>query len=328
MGGQTIRTYLIDGDPTGIITSEIMNWTGKIIAGPRTLITDLLRRWEAEKTGIYILKGQDPQDQDRMKVYVGEAENIKNRLITHNNDENKDFWSYTYFVISKDDNLTKAHVRYLESLLISILRESAEVSLSNSTSPDVPSIPESDQSDMEHFLNQMKIILPLLEFSYLQTPKSSKDRQVEAEPSGKIITPTTTKSFIASTQASPTFCWAPDEAYALAEIINGQLTIIEGSTALKEGKPSWTSYRTLRDKFEREGTLVPDDNNKLLRFTRNTSFPSPSAAAAMVYGGNVNGPQAWKIEGTEKTFRQWQEEEMQKAGLSISNGNSNDPENG
>jgi len=27
--GRTIRIYLVDGVPTGILTAEIINWTGK-----------------------------------------------------------------------------------------------------------------------------------------------------------------------------------------------------------------------------------------------------------------------------------------------------------
>jgi hypothetical protein len=35
MTGQTIRIYLVDAIPMGILTGEIMNWTGKVTACPR-----------------------------------------------------------------------------------------------------------------------------------------------------------------------------------------------------------------------------------------------------------------------------------------------------
>lgn len=36
MNGRTIRIYLVDGVPSGILTAEIMNWTGKVIVSPRS----------------------------------------------------------------------------------------------------------------------------------------------------------------------------------------------------------------------------------------------------------------------------------------------------
>ena len=34
MTGRTLRIYLVDGSPTGVLTAEIMNWTGKVTVGP------------------------------------------------------------------------------------------------------------------------------------------------------------------------------------------------------------------------------------------------------------------------------------------------------
>lgn len=60
MKGRTIRLYLVDGTPTGILTAEIINWTGKIIVAPRTQLAELARREEVRRTGIYCLVGADP----------------------------------------------------------------------------------------------------------------------------------------------------------------------------------------------------------------------------------------------------------------------------
>lgn len=34
--GKTIRLYLVDGTSTGILKSEIINWTGSVLVAPRT----------------------------------------------------------------------------------------------------------------------------------------------------------------------------------------------------------------------------------------------------------------------------------------------------
>jgi len=51
--GRTIRLFLVDGKPTGIMTAEIGNWSGKIVIGGRADLPEIVRRPEAGKTGVY-----------------------------------------------------------------------------------------------------------------------------------------------------------------------------------------------------------------------------------------------------------------------------------
>jgi hypothetical protein len=74
------------------------------------------------------------------------------RLAIHSRDGRRDFWERTAIVISKDENLTKAHVRYLESRLIQMAREASRARVVNETSPPLPALPEPDVADMEYFL--------------------------------------------------------------------------------------------------------------------------------------------------------------------------------
>src|SRR5882724_5719750 len=53
--GKSIRLYLADGLPGGLLTAEIMNWTGHVVAAPRSDLAALLKRQETARTGIYIL---------------------------------------------------------------------------------------------------------------------------------------------------------------------------------------------------------------------------------------------------------------------------------
>ncbi|MBK1618475.1 hypothetical protein CKO42_08495 [Lamprobacter modestohalophilus] len=34
--GRSVRLFLVEGKSTGLITAEIMNWTGHVLTGPRT----------------------------------------------------------------------------------------------------------------------------------------------------------------------------------------------------------------------------------------------------------------------------------------------------
>ena len=121
--GRTIRIYLVDGVPTAILTAEIINWTGKVVVAPRSRLAELAKREEARRTGVYCLIGPDPESPGKDPVYVGEGDNVLSRLTSHDNDETKDFWTRAAFVISKDQNLTKAHGRYLEGRLIEMAQQ-------------------------------------------------------------------------------------------------------------------------------------------------------------------------------------------------------------
>jgi len=71
MSGRTLRLFLVDGTPSGLITAEIMNWTGHILAGPRSMLAEILKRPEVARTGIYFLIGPDPKSSST-RIYVGE----------------------------------------------------------------------------------------------------------------------------------------------------------------------------------------------------------------------------------------------------------------
>jgi hypothetical protein len=119
--GKSVRLFLADGTPGGLLTAEIMNWTGHVIAAPRSDMPALLKRPEVGRTGVYLLIGDDPESLTGSLAYVGEADVIGKRLQTHARPEEqggKDFWSRAVVLTSKDMNLTKAHARYLESRLI------------------------------------------------------------------------------------------------------------------------------------------------------------------------------------------------------------------
>jgi hypothetical protein len=111
MTSATIKLFLPRGDAKALRTAEISNWTGKALAAPRTELDELLARKELDKAGVYILTGSDPET-NAPRAYIGEAEVIRERLKQH---RSKEFWVSAIVFVSKDENLTKAHVRYLES---------------------------------------------------------------------------------------------------------------------------------------------------------------------------------------------------------------------
>lgn len=295
MIGKSIRLYLPDGVPTGFLLVEIPNWTGKVLVGPRTRLPDLIVRPEVQRSGVYLLIGADPDYPSRDKVYVGEGDEVRKRLAAHEKDETKDFWTRTVAIVSKDENLTKAHIRYLESRLLEMITQAGRATLANSTAPTPNPLPEPDVADMEFFLSQVQLVLPVLGFTYTR-PKAPT-----AAVHPQLRQPT----------SSPEFLMDKVGASAVARESDGEFVVLKGSTARKRGLPSWTSYRSLRDELVEQGKLVDAEQDGLLVFTEDVPFASPSAAAAVVYGGNQNGRIAWKIRGTGMSYAEWQERKVE-----------------
>ena len=147
--GKSIRLYLADGTPGGLLTAEIMNWTGHVVAAPRSDLAGLLRRPEASRTGIYLLLGDDPDSLGGSLAYIGEGDDVGKRLYQHARAEDqggKDFWDRAIMLTSKDANLTKAHARYLESRFITLASQARRSRLINGTAPAPLPLPEADVS--------------------------------------------------------------------------------------------------------------------------------------------------------------------------------------
>ncbi len=299
MNGRTIRIYLVDGVPSEILTAEIMNWTGKVIVSPRSQLDQLASRPEAKRTGVYLLSGPDPENAAKDLVYIGEGDNVLDRLLKHNKDEEKDFWSQAVLIISKDENLTKSHVRYLESRLIGLAKQANKARLANGTAPPPTQLPEPDVADMEFFLGQVQMVLPVLGFSFTQ-------QLVVTKPQTGVST---------ASARSPIFTMNPVGTSATAQEIDGNFIVFKNSTARKQGTESWMSYKGLRDQLVTDGKLIdgPGQDGFFI-FAEDVPFSSPSAAAAVVYGGNQNGRIVWRVKDTSQTYEKWQEEKLASVG--------------
>ena len=264
----TIKIFLVHGEPKSLRTAELSNWTGKAVAGARSEFKDVLARKESGASGVYFLTGTDP-DSGRPAVYVGEAENIKDRIRSH---LGKDFWNSVVFFVSKDDNLTKAHIRYLEGKLIEKAR-SADRALVMNGQTSGAKLPESDREDMEVFLEKINQLLPVLGVELL-VPTS----RVSAGVAKKELLVCAIKGHEASGHRTP----------------NGFL-VLKGSQAVLKERPSSRKYprvANMRKKLKEDGVLL-EEQDKLV-FTRDAEFSSPSTAAAVVHGGHANGLIAWK----------------------------------
>ena len=267
-----------------------------MLAARRSDLADLLKRDEAQRTGVYLLLGDDETAVGETRCYIGEADVVADRLRHHTRDRDKEFWDRVVVVTSKDTNLTKSHGRYLESRLITLAAEANRATLANSTAPPIPRLPEADASDMDYFLSQLQIVLPVLGVNAIRVRPL------------KTVAPNASDHGL-----SPVFALrhAKLRVDARAQQIDGEFTMLTGSTVVAVwhgvGKAdstlkAYASYRAQHQRLVSDGAIVVMDG--LGRLTRDVVFSSPSTAGAVALGRSCNGRREWI--SADGTFGEWE----------------------
>lgn len=201
-------------------------------------------------------------------------ERLKNHAI------NKDFWTEVILFTSKDDNITKSHIKYLESRLIEITKESERYVLENNNTPNLTSLPLPDKDAMEEFIQNIKILTGVLGHKFLEEQiekKNTFENNLEISPRSKNETELFLSVKIINTKAIQT---------------NEGLVVLAGSD-VSESESQNYGYKTLRDELIQDGIIVKNNYGKFT-FAKNHLFNSPSAAAAVIVGYSINGRRNWK----------------------------------
>ena len=298
MLGRSIKVFLIDGTASGPRTAELGLSTTKAIVVPRASLSTVSKRGELQKTGVYVLVGGDSDRPGFTKIYVGEGDTILPRLIAHNSDEAKDFWSEAVVFVSKDENLTKAHARYLEARLIALAKEAKRATVANGTEPPAKGrLPEADGVEMEEFIGQMRLLLGTLGYDILEpllSPPPAADQPVAPVD-------------------QPEFRYEGEgfSARCVVDLDAGQFVVKAGSTARSHESASLSpTYRTLRAQLQESGVIA--EMGDALRFSQDYAFTAATPAAQVVSGQMINGRVAWKA--NDQTFAQWEDEMLMQAG--------------
>jgi len=262
----SIKLFLPKGNPELLRTAEISNWSGKAIACSRAELADFNDRQEATRPGVYILIGTDSDSGDSA-VYIGEAEELRKRLKQHLT--SKDYWVQVIAFVSKDENLTKAHVKYLEGKLIDKALEARRALVKNNQSSGAK-LPEAEEAEMNVFLSKMLQLLPVLGTDIFRPPADDT-----AAPNEKLIC--TIKGL---------------KAYG-KRTANG-FVVFKDSQAVLKHLPSAVWTRKKREELIAAKILAQQGSCYV--FSKDHEFGSPSTAGAVVRGGATNGLTAWKTQ--------------------------------
>lgn len=252
------------------MTCELSNWTGKAYKIPRIKIKDCIDRPDLTNPGIYLLFGKGETGKDL--IYIGEAESVFKRLTQHLSQ--KDFWNEAIVFISKDENLNKAHIKYLESRLFEMAKKINRYQVSNNTIPTQSSIAESDRAEMEEFIENIKILINTLGHKVFEEKREVKSPQRQAQETFYIK--------------------AARGADAQGELTSDGFVVLKGSKVARSTVPSLSqSFKRLRDELIDNGVIR--QSNEILEVTEDYVFSSPSTAAVMIMGRNANGLTEWKL---------------------------------
>ena len=285
---KTIKIFLMDGDPNKRMSCELSNWVGKAYKIPRSLFKKSANRSELNRIGVYFLFGKDPNNPEDDMIYIGQTEDIFNRIKQHL--EQKEFWNNVIAIISKDENLNRAHIRFLEYKFYQIAIEVGRFKIENSSIPKCPSISEADKAEMKEFIYNVKLLVNTLGYKVFEEIKESRQKDI------KIFNIDAARGAKAQGQSTS-----------------------EGFVVLKESKMAHdvvnSAQNWIKNKREEliEKGLVKKRDNEFI-FTKDHLFSSPSAAAAVIMGRNANGLTEWKLDNgtTLKEFESPEKSQNQR----------------
>jgi len=277
--GFSVRIFIPSGNPDDLRIIEKSNWVGQGLFFPRALFAEARQRDELKRTGVYVLWGPGESGQ-LLRIYVGEGDSVLSRLDQHA--KQKDFWTHAVVFTSKDQNLNKAHVKYLEARLVQLAADAKRAELDNGNIPQLPTLSETDKADAEAFLQDMLLCLPLLGLNVFEKAKAPGKRSRDLILKGKGI------------EAS-----GQDTAEGFV--------VRAGSLAVKDEAPSIHGYlKELRRALLAQEVFV--DKGTHYRLTQDYTFNSPSTAAGVLLGRSANGRTEWK-DAQGRTLKEIQEAE-------------------
>lgn len=262
---KTIQMCIFDGNPNGRIMCELSNWNGRVYKISRNELAKFAQREDSENTGVYFLFGKDDENNDT--IYVGEAEKILSRLKQHLKD--KAYWNDCVAVVSKDNLLNKAHVKYLENAFYMLALNAGRAVIINNTIPTCSSVSEYDEAMLLEFIDNAKLLVNTLGYKIFETIDDT----------------------VGQTNAPEYFyITAARGANAKGLIVSDGFAVLKGAKIACSTVPSMSeSLIKFRNSLIDKGII-----NENFEFTKDYIFTSPSLAAAVVMGRNANGRTEWK----------------------------------
>lgn len=250
-----------------LVIGSVDNWDGKSITISRDDVSEC-KRDDFNYPGVYFLTCFD-ENTGEDKVYIGEADNMKNRLKNHiqqyKQGNEKYYWSKAICFVGS--SLDKGVIRYIEKVLVQEAKINGAYEVLTKNTFESP-IDEIQQIKADNFISKIRVLLNAL--GYIKILESTQK-----------VTKNTNLLYCKGNKGEGTGFFSA----------NG-FTVLKGSivsdhvvdSLQKYNKP----YYELRMKLESDGTIVDR------KFTRDYEFKAPSAASTVIIGNNTSGSEKWK----------------------------------
>ncbi|MCD8120606.1 MAG: GIY-YIG nuclease family protein [Lachnospiraceae bacterium] len=268
--GKAIELFLVNGTADSLITAELSNWNGKALKIPRIEVASCARE-DFTQPGVYFLFCKEDDESD--SVYIGEAENVKERLLQHLRDyqaeKEKYYWNTAVVFIGRD--LNKAHIRYLENRLVELARNSKRYLVLTKNTYGHTVMKESQVAVMEEFIDNVKILINALGYKVLEPLLQTHTDENTADDENLLYI-------------------SIGSAMATGMVTSEGFVVLKGATVNERTSRKSLSQGMVkqREKIFAEGKV------ENLATTEDILFSSSSAAADFVLGYSVSGPQTWK----------------------------------
>jgi hypothetical protein len=286
--GITITNYLVNGNPEGISLSYVSNWTGQAIKIPRNSFFDTKNFPELSRPGIYYLIGYNIENPEETLIYIGEANNLFERITSHMRDDNKSFFELIIAFSSKDDNMMVSHTKYLEAKVLSEIFEKSGYKILNKKDGNRISLSKMVKDEMDTYFDNMKILLPTMGFDLFKP--ILKDQKQALTPKEEKLT------------------LEVGEITAISKLISNGILVLKGSLMKPVETPALSpSYSKIRKDLIEKGYV--ENTSKGLEFQQDYEFSSPSQAGAVILGYSVNGRVFWK-DNRGKTLKEIEEDKI------------------
>ncbi|AQZ51121.1 DUF4357 domain-containing protein [Martelella mediterranea] len=281
--GRVVKIFVTGQDPRSLRTVELDNWTGVATMGKAAFFKQALRHEGIDRSCVYLLIGSGGDD-DLPEIYVGESDDFSQRYAS-----GKFPITFDTFMIftSKDDNLTRAHVKWLERELWTTLSgNSGKVVLANANRPTGSNLPRSDIATMRTYLTNMVYLLEALGFDLFSKPERTAAIEATKQEEAAVQTPLSEIRFY--TNALPKN--AREKAYLVFS--DGSYMLKAGSKINEKATGSLpANVRKLREGLIKSGDLVLGEG--YFELQKDLAFSKPSPASALVKGRSSTGHGDW-----------------------------------
>lgn len=263
---KTINMFIFGGNPNGRIMCELSNWNGRVYKISRNELSMFAERNDCQNTGLYFLFGNDIDKGET--VYIGEAEQMMDRLKQHLKDN--EYWNECIVVISKDNHLNKAHIKYMENKFYLLAKNIERYAVTNASVPTCSSVSEYDKAMLDEFIEHTKLLVNTL--------------------GKKVFDEIINSSSQKNDDNSIFYIKAARGADASGIIVADGFAVFKDSIMAESTVPSMPkNLQSLRQKLINK-KIVDKDN----KFTKDYVFTSPSLAASIIMGRSANGKIEWK----------------------------------